>query len=262
MQRIELRGRSYAFHDVGQGVPLLLFHGFPFTSKSFWPQLDEPPTGFRLIAPDHRGFGGSVLDGDGPSTMEAFAEDGSALLDALGIQSAVVGGVSMGGYVALAFARLAASKVRGLVLIDTQATADDEAGKARREAVAQDVLQNGLAGLTSSMLPKLLSAKAPQAVRSKVEAMMLLQSPRAVAAASRGMGARPDSRDQLSRFALPTLVVVGAEDPITPVEKARQMAELVKGSQLVVIPDAAHLPNLEQPETFKAALEAFAAAVR
>lgn len=254
---IDLGGRRLAYRDVGSGAPLLLFHGFPFSSESFWPQLEAPPAGFRLIAPDHRGFGASALS-EGPSTMEALAEDGIALLDALGLPTAVVGGVSMGGYVAMALTGLDPGRVRGLVLIDTQGGADDDAGKARREAVAADVLQNGVAGLVAGMLPKLLAPSAPSAVRDRVQAMMLAQAPAAVAAASRGMGTRTDSRSILARFANPAVVIVGELDPITPPEKAKVMADLLSGSTLVTIPGAGHLPNLEQPAAFKAALEAFA----
>ncbi|MER2563657.1 MAG: alpha/beta fold hydrolase [Myxococcaceae bacterium] len=257
MPSVSLNGRSYAYEDRGEGTPLLLLHGFPFSSESFWPQLEAPPKGFRVIAPDHRGFGASAL-GEGPSTMEAMAEDALGLLDALKLPAAVVGGVSMGGYVALALARLDPGRVRGLVLIDTQSFGDDEAGKARRETVAQDVLANGVAGLTAGMLPKLLAPNAPAAVRSRVEALMLKQKPEAVAAASRGMALRSDAKPLLARFAGPTLVIVGALDAITPPEKAKVMAELVSGAQLETVAEAGHLTNLEQPEAFKKLLEQFA----
>jgi pimeloyl-ACP methyl ester carboxylesterase len=251
--------RRYAYQDVGEGVPLLLFHGFPFSSASYALQHADPPKGFRLITPDHRGFGQSEL-AEGGSTMEAMAEDGLALLDALQLPSAVVGGVSMGGYVALALARLDPGRVRGLVLIDTQSLPDDEAGKARRQAVATDVLANGVNGLVDVMLPKLFSAHTPAPVRAPIEAMMRAQAPEAVAAAARGMGQRVDAKDLLARFAGPTLVIVGAEDVITPPERAKVMAELVAGARLEVVPNAGHLVNVEQPAHFKRLLESFAAA--
>jgi len=250
-------GRAYAFHEVGEGTPLLLLHGFPLSSESFWPQLEAPPKGFRLIVPDHRGFGASA-QGPGPSTMEALASDALALLDALDVSAAVVGGVSMGGYASMALARLDPGRVRGLVLIDTQATADDEAGRARREAVAVDVTQHGVGGLVAGMLPRLLAAGASEAVRTRVEALMLRQAPAAVAAASRGMALRSDSKDLLARFSGPTLVIVGAHDAITPLPKAKEMADLVSGAQLELVAEAGHLSNLEQPGAFKRLLEQFA----
>lgn len=257
MQRLSLDGRTLAYEDVGTGTPLLLLHGFPLSSQSFWPQLDAPPAGFRLIVPDHRGFGGSSL-GTGPSTMEALAADALGLLDALGVGAAVVGGVSMGGYVSLALARLDPGRVRGLLLIDTHPFADDEPARARREAVASDVVKNGVGGLVATMLPKLLAPECDEVVRARVEALMLRQDARAVAAASRGMATRSDSKDLLARFAGPTLVVVGEHDVITPPEKAKAMADLVPGARLEIVPGAGHLPNLERPAHFKGLLEQFA----
>lgn len=242
-------GRSYFYEDVGAGVPLLLLHGFPFSSESFWPQLERPPTGVRLIVPDHRGFGKSAV-APGVSTMEAMAEDALALLDALKLESAWVGGVSMGGYVAIALTRLEPGRVRGLVLIDTQSLPDDEAGKARREATALDVEKNGVGGLVDGMLPRLLAPGADPAIRARVEKLMRAQAPAAVAAAARGMATRTDGKDILSRFGNPAVVIVGAEDVITPPEKAKVMHELIAGASLEIVPGAGHLVNLERPDVF------------
>ncbi len=260
MPTLSLQGRSYFYEDRGDGVPLLLFHGFPFTSQSFWPQLDSPPQGVRLLVPDHRGFGQSA-PAPGVSTMEAMAEDGLALLDALGIQSALVGGVSMGGYVAIALTRLDPGRVKGLVLIDTQSTADDEAGRARREASALDVEKNGGEGLVRAMLPKVMAAGVSAQTRARVEKVMLAQSAQAVASASRGMASRIDGKDILSRFSGPCSIIVGAEDEVTPVEKAKVMHSLVGGSTLEVIEGAGHLSNLERPKEFLALIEHFVGAV-
>lgn len=256
MPALSIDGRDYFYEDRGEGVPLLLLHGFPFTSQSYAPQLASPPPGVRLIVPDHRGFGKSAL-APGVSTMDAMAEDALTLLDALKLDSALVGGVSMGGYVAIALTRLDPGRVRGLLLIDTQSTADDDAGKARREAVAQDVEKHGVSGLVDGMLPKLMTAAVDAKVRAEVEAMMRAQSPAAVAAASRGMAERVDGKDILSRYAGPCAIVVGEHDAITPVEKAKAMQALVVGSTLDVIVGAAHLPNLEQPAAFAAVLQRF-----
>lgn len=254
MPTLSLSGRPYFYEDRGEGVPVLLFHGFPFSSESFWPQLESPPRGVRLLVPDHRGFGRSAL-APGVATMESMAEDGLALLDALGLPSAVVGGVSMGGYVAIALTRLDPGRVRGLLLIDTQSLPDDEAGRARREATAQDVEQNGVAGVASGLLPRLLSAHVDPAIKARVDLMMRAQSAQAVAAASRGMAARIDGKDILSRFSGPCAIVVGAEDAITPLEKAKVMQDLVGGSTLHQIAGAGHLTNLERPAEFAAIVE-------
>jgi pimeloyl-ACP methyl ester carboxylesterase len=189
--------------------------------------------------------------------MARIAHDALALLDSLKVESAVVGGVSMGGYAAMALLREDAGRVRGLVLVDTQATADDAAGRERREASAQEALAQGVEPLVRTLLPKLVAAGPDSPVGREVAAMIRGASPQAVAAAQRGMALRPDSKDMLARYAGPALVVVGEHDAITPLEKAKQMADLVTGAKLEVIPGAAHLPNQEQPEKFNAVLDGF-----
>lgn len=261
MPTLSLSGRTYFYEDRGEGLPLVLLHGFPFSSESWWPQLEAPPRGVRLIVPDHRGFGHSE-PGEGPATMEAMAEDVLALLDALRLPSVVLGGLSMGGYVAIALARLDPGRVKGLVLVDTQSFPDDEAGKQRREATAADVEANGVDGLVDGMLPKLMAPGVDPAVRARVERLMRAQRPAGVAAAARGMATRTDGKDILSRYGGPCLVLVGDGDVITPPEKARVMAELVSGATLEVIAGAGHLANLEQPKAFAAALERFLARLR
>ena len=258
MPYFTIEGRAYHYRDVGRGRPLLLLHGFPLTGASFWPQLDAPPKGTRLIVPDHRGFGQSA-PGEGPTTMEAIASDALALLDELKISQLAVGGVSMGGYASMALLRLAPARVTRLVLVDTWCGAEDEAGKARREATAQELEAKGMEPLVAAMMPRLLAPEAPDEVRRRVEAMMRAGNPKAAAAAARGMGLRGDQRELLSRFAGPALVVVGSLDPITPPERARQMAGLIQGSRLLELEGAGHLANLERPEAFNAALGEFLA---
>ena len=254
MPSLDLSGRSYFYEDVGDGVPLLLFHGFPLSSQSFWPQLEAPPEGVRLLVPDHRGFGQSAL-GPGVATMEALAKDGLSLLDALGIHSALVGGVSMGGYVSIALTRLIPGRVRGLLLVDTQSLPDDEEGRARREATARDVEAHGVGPMVDALLPRLLAPGARPEIRARVEKLMRAQRPQAVAAAARGMATRTDGTDILSRFSGPCAIVVGAHDVITPVERAEVMHGLVAGSTLHTVEGAGHLTNLERPAEFSAIVE-------
>lgn len=258
MSFLPIDGRAYHYRDVGEGRPVLLLHGFPLTGSSFWPQLDAVPEGARLIVPDHRGFGQSAR-GEGALSIAGFAADAFALLDALKVSQVTVGGVSMGGYIAMAMLRADPSRIERLVLIDTQSNADDDAGKAKREATAVEVETKGLGPLVEAMLPKLLAAKAPDDVRRRVEAMMRSVDPQTVAAASRAMAGRADSREILSRFAGPSLVVVGSEDVITPPAKARELAALMAGSRRVELEGAGHLSNLEKPEAFNAALAEFLA---
>jgi pimeloyl-ACP methyl ester carboxylesterase len=206
----------------------------------------------RFVVPDLRGFGHSP-PGTGPAEMGSLADDVLGLLDHLGIASAVVGGVSMGGYVSMALLRNDPGRVRALVLADTQISADEAAARDTREAIAQDVVANG----TAVMVPRsaaLLSPAASEAQRGRMVSWILGNPPEGIAAAERGMALRPDSRDILARFAGPLLVIVGSQDTLTPPEKARAIANLVPGSTLVEIPGAGHLSNLEQPEAFNAAL--------
>ncbi len=226
----------------------------------FEPQWTALSGRARFIVPDLRGFGGSTV-GAGPSEMGAMADDVLALLDHLGIDSAVVGGVSMGGYAALALLRNDPGRVRALLLADTQTSADDAQGREGRERTAQEVLAKGPAALLP-MVDRLLGPGAPATLRARVSGWISAGLPEGQAAAQRGMALRPDARDILARFGGPVLVVVGADDVITPPAKARAMAELVPGAELVEIPGAGHLANLEQPAAFNAALDRFLARAR
>lgn len=258
MPYLTIEGRAYHYREAGAGTPLLLLHGFPLTGASFWPQLDAPPEGVRLIVPDHRGFGQSAR-GEGALSIESYASDALLLLERLKIPQAAVGGVSMGGYVAMALLRLDPARVTRLVLIDTQCGADDEAGKAKREATAVELEAKGMGPLAEAMMPKLLAPGAPEEVRRRVEAMIRSVDPKGAAAASRAMAGRADSREILSRFSGPALVVVGSEDVITPLEKANELAGLLGGARRVSLEGAGHLSNLEKPEAFNAALSEFLA---
>ncbi|MBF5041069.1 alpha/beta fold hydrolase [Aggregicoccus sp. 17bor-14] len=256
MPTLNVDGVPLHYRDEGRGLPVLLFHAFPLTSGSFAPQVAALGGRYRFLLPDARGFGGSAL-GEGPTEMSRMARDGLAILDALGLDTAVVGGVSMGGYASMALLREDASRVRALVLVDTQVTADDDAGRARRETQAQDALARGVQSVLENNLPKLITSPVDSRVGREVAALMREGTPGGIAAALRGMGLRHDSKDMLARFAGPALVVVGAEDHVTPLEKARQMADLIGGAQLEVIPAAGHLPNQENPEAFNGVLDAF-----
>ena len=260
MLTVTVDGVPLHYRDVGQGPPVLLLHAFPLNGDAFAPQVKALSGRYRFIIPDHRGFGSSKL-GMGPTEMSRIAHDALVLLDALKVDSAVVGGVSMGGYAARALLREDAGRVRGLVLVDTQAAADDEAGKARREAGAQEALAKGVEPLVQTLLPKLVAAGPDSPVGREVAALMRQASPEGIAAAQRGMALRADGKDILARYAGPALVVVGEKDPITPPEKARQLADLITGARLEVIPDAAHLPNQEQPEAFNKVLDRFLASL-
>jgi pimeloyl-ACP methyl ester carboxylesterase len=232
----------------------VLLHAFPLSGEMFEPQWSALQHRARFIVPDLRGFGESDA-GSGPSEMGVMADDVLALLDHLAIDSAVVGGVSMGGYVSLALLRNDPSRVRALVLADTQTSADDAPARERREAAVREVLATGPAALVP-MAEKLLGPAASPELRARVARWIATGSAEAFVAAQRGMALRPDARDILTRFGGPVLVVVGSDDVLTPPAKAREMAEL-SGAELVEIPRAGHLANLEASDAFNAALARF-----
>jgi pimeloyl-ACP methyl ester carboxylesterase len=248
-----------AYDDEGRGEALVLLHGFPF-DRSMWREQSEVLSATcRVIAPDLRGLGETPLGGEA-ATMGAMAEDVAALLDASGVRRVVLGGLSMGGYVAFEFFRRFPERVRALVLADTRPQADTDDGRRTREENARLVLRDGMRPLVESMLPKLLSASTrehnPEVVE-RVRAMMLAVKPEGAAAALRGMAGRRDQTALLPEINVPTLILVGAEDPITPPSDAEAMAAKIEGSRLVRVEGAAHLSNVERPEEFNRALKDF-----
>jgi pimeloyl-ACP methyl ester carboxylesterase len=222
------------------------------------PQLDAVPAGWRFIAPDLRGFGESkVGDPTLPATMEGYARDVVALLDRLRVDRIVVGGLSMGGYVAFALLRLAPERIAGLVLADTRSEADDEAARASRDGMAETLALGGAAAVFDRMLPGLLGVTTrtsrPDVVQRARE-LALAQPTDGIRRAIHGLRSRPDSTLLLAAVACPTLVVVGDEDEITRVDSVRRMHGRIFGAELAVIEGAGHLSNLEQPEAFNGAL--------
>jgi pimeloyl-ACP methyl ester carboxylesterase len=210
----------------------------------------------RVITPDMRGFGLSDL-GSGGSSIADLADDVASLLDALNLPAATVGGMSMGGYVALAFARRHRDRLKSLVLADTKAAADTPEARQGREAAIALVEQQGVPALLEKQIPRLLSASASDSLRAEVRALGA-QSPEAIIAAIRALRDRPDRTAELPEIAVPTLVVVGSDDALSPPAEARVMAAAMPDARVVEIPGAAHLSNLENPDAFSAALAGFA----
>ncbi|WP_394824851.1 alpha/beta fold hydrolase [Pendulispora albinea] len=254
---IERDGVRIHYLDQGRGTPVLLLHAYPLHGAMFQPQLDALASKYRFIVPDHRGFGKSGPPLAEASEMAQLAGDALAVLDALQIQQAVIGGVSMGGYIAMALLNRAPERFKALILADTQSTADDDAARKKREEAARKALESGMRGVAEAMLPQLLAPDTPESIRTKVTNLVLENSPQGAAAAQRGMALRVDSAEALSRYPGPSLVLVGEKDPITPPEKAKKLASLLKNATLVVIPNAGHLSNLESPGPFNHALDTF-----
>src|SRR5215217_8306526 len=243
---------NLAYTDSGAGRPIVLIHGYPFNRSLWIEQISALSSSYRVIAPDLRGFGDSDASQD-PSTMDRLAADVAALMDHLEIARATIGGLSMGGYVALAFYKQFASRVRALVLADTRAQADTAEAKQTREQQAEKALSEGMAGIADAMLPKLLTpetvSKHPDIVK-RVRDMMLQTKPEGAAAALRGMAEREDQTALLPKITVPTLILVGAEDAITPVADSENMHHAIDNSRLVVLDHAGHVSNLERTLQF------------
>lgn len=258
MASAHINNLNIAYTDSGIGRPVVLIHGYPF-NRSLWnEQVEALSSTCRILAPDLRGFGES--DAAATATMNEMAQDVAQLMDRLEITQAAIGGLSMGGYVALAFYKQFPSRVRALVLADTRAQADTEESKQTREQQAKKALDEGMAGIADSMLSKLLTpetvSKRPEVVK-RVRDMMLKTKPEGAAAALRGMAERDDQTDLLPRIAVPSLILVGAEDAITPVADSEKMHQAIAGSRLVVLENAGHVSNLERTEQFNDALVGF-----
>jgi pimeloyl-ACP methyl ester carboxylesterase len=210
----------------------------------------------RVVAPDLRGFGATEL-GDGAAGMDKYADDLARLLDRMGLERVALAGLSMGGYIAFAFLRRHRERVSALILADTRAQPDTDEGRQAREKNARLAEEQGPGALADQMLPKLLAGGASEALRAEVRRLIEANDRRGIAAALRAMAARPDSTPMLASLDMPTLVIVGAEDGLTPPDDARAMNAALPNSRLVEIPGAGHLANLEAPDAFNEAIDEF-----
>jgi pimeloyl-ACP methyl ester carboxylesterase len=249
------RGRM-TWLEAGAGWPLVLLHAFPLTAEMWRPQLERVPADWRFIAPELS----SALPAAGARTIDDYATDVCALFDALLIDDAVIGGLSMGGYVAFALLRRSPAAFSGLILADTRPQADTAQARDGRAKMRDLLAHEGIGPIADQMLPRLLAERTmteqPEVVR-QVRAIVESNAPRAVDAALDAMMTRPDSTADLARISCPTLVIVGEEDAVTPPSEADAMHRAIERSVLVQLPGAAHLSNLEQPDAFSRALADF-----
>ena len=250
-----------AFDDIGPGPVVVLLHGFPFDRSMWTAQTEGIGDVYRVIAPDLRGHGETAAP-DGIYTMDAMADDVIELLDALQLHEPVVlGGLSMGGYVALSAVTRYPARFRGLMLFDTRATADSPEAAKGREELAKRVEESGsVTAVVEGLVPKLFSAITRQKHADRMMPIVKTMEstvPRAVAGALRGMAVRPDRTSALAGISIPTLVIVGEDDVVTPPSDARQLASGIPNAALRVIPDAGHLAPVESPEACNRAILAF-----
>ncbi len=258
-----VNGISLAYRDEGSGPVLLLIHGFPLTHAMWNLQIEEFKRSYHIIAPDLRGFGqsgGGNLEQFG--TVDQYADDLAALLDTPGLsgQKVIVMGLSMGGYVAFAFWRRYARRVRALILCDTRSGPDTEEGKQDRYKLIEQVRQRGASPAAETMVPKLFAPETyntrPDLV-GEMAGLIERNNPAGIVYAAGALAARPDSTPDLKHITVPCLVVVGQHDALTPVERSREIVQELPDWQLSIVPHAGHMPNLENPAFFNQAVETF-----
>lgn len=254
----------FGVDDVGSGLPVVFLHGFPHTRALWAQQLFALSVSVRCIAPDLRGFGESLVSG--PFTMEQYASDVAALLDHLRIEHAVLVGLSMGGYIAMACLRHMPERVVALALCDTQANADDEAAKQKRNDMIRMVEADGVDALVRLLLPGMVG-QSTQMLRPDLAVemgRMMRSAPVAgIVGALTALRDRPDSTETMRRAAVPTLVAVGDEDVITPLHKAEELVGLLpRGTRrrLDVIAGAGHVSCFERPSAVTHVLAEFLSA--
>jgi len=258
MKKINIGGFDLQYADHGQGPAVLFLHGFPL-SLHMWDGQEALSPRYRIVRFDARGFGGSDV-GDAMLTMARIADDAAVLIERLRLGPVILVGCSMGGYAALSFAQKHASLLRGLVLVDTRAGADSRDARKGRGDLAAKVMKEGAGAALEAFLPKVVgeTTKASRAdVVAKLKDMMLKTSPQGISDGLHGIATRQDATPLLREITVPTLVVCGEEDVITPRAEAEILQRGIKGAELVMIPKSGHLPSMETPEAFNAALSGF-----
>ncbi|MCD6046437.1 MAG: lip3 [Gammaproteobacteria bacterium] len=248
-----------SYIDSGKGQTLVLIHPFP-TDKTLWtPQQAELQKKFRVISIDLWGFGQSTLPEKNVATMTDYANEVKQLLDSLHIQQAIIGGESMGGYVALALLAKYPNTVKGLILSGTQAIASDQKTKQEDEDEANYVQAHGTEKLIKDFLPKALSPHASIQAKRTLLTIVERQHQNAVAAALRGIATRQDTSNVLAATNLPVLILTGNQDAVIPADQSEAIHKLAKNSKLVVFKNVGHLASLEQPKAWnKAVIDYFA----
>jgi pimeloyl-ACP methyl ester carboxylesterase len=266
MKTAKISTGELAYVDRGAGEPVLLVHGFPLDHTMWDAQIGALSKHARVIAPDLRGFGQSPLGPVDPTdgiTMERYADDLAEFLDELNLgadQPVVFVGLSMGGYIAWQFARKYASRLRALVLLDARSLADTDDARAGRLKMAESVAEWGSGRVAEMMGPRL---SAPSTFKTKPEIIAALRrvventAPAAIAAAQRGLAARPDMTGFLPQIKVPTLVIVGDQDVISPPAEMQAIAAAIPNASFVVIPNSGHMTTMENPEAVNVALTRF-----
>lgn len=254
MPYIDVPGSSLFYREEGSGPLAVFVHGFPLDHTMWLDQMSGLAHLRRCVALDLRGYGRSGPIAGPALSMESFADDVSRVVDGLGEDQADVVALSMGGYVGLAMWQATPSAVRSLTLIDTRATADAPEGRANRDAMVERLLAAGRAALAEEMADALLGEEASQEAQARVRSMAERTPYETLVASIRGMRDRADRTGLLGTISVPTLVIGGAEDRLIPEADTRALGESIPGARTVIVPDAGHLPPIEQPEAVNRAI--------
>lgn len=252
---------KYFFEDYGQGKPLVLLHAFPL-SRKMWERQIVPlvDSGCRVILPDLKGFGENRSFSGGIISIEEMAFEIASLLRNLDVERAIIGGLSMGGYVTFNLFRLFPEIFSGILLFDTYSGADTDDKRKNRFDLISQIERNGNEALLENMLPNLVSdytkIEQPE-IFERIKKMFHEVNPQAATAALRGLAERLDHTNQLSRISVPALLIFGEQDKVTDTNLAKKMHSKISGSALSVIPNAGHYSNLENPEAFNRILVEF-----
>jgi pimeloyl-ACP methyl ester carboxylesterase len=266
MRRVEFDNLSLACEDEGKGIPIVCIHGYPLNRQIWQPQWEGLASSVRVIAPDLRNHGDSLIRGNSVSggvihSMDLLADDLAHMLDAMSLsQPVVINGLSMGGYVAFALIRNYPRKVRGLILTATRARPDSVEEKANRLKAIQLAQTQGVAPIVDGMLGRLVSPKTTSGkpgLAQSIREIMLSNTVEGVIGDLRGMMDRPDARPPLPEIRVPVLILVGKDDQIIPIEEAQAMNDLIPDSRLEIIEDAGHLLNMEQPALYNRIVRSF-----
>ena len=255
--RIQIDNGFLEYDLKGTGIPLLFIHGYPLSRKIWLPQLTGLSDKVKVISVDLRGHGES-FPFEGAYSMDLLADDCKRLLDEIGVQSPIlVCGLSMGGYVTMALYRKFPGLIKGMILTSTKPGPDSAEGKANRDIAIKDAYEHGAKYIADNMLQKIVSPitfSTEPDLLNNIHAIMAGTSVRGIVGALQGMKERPDSTTILSQAKRPVLIIHGEDDRLIPVKDAELMHQHIPNSQYVVIPNAGHLPNLEQPDRFNQVL--------
>ena len=251
---------SMAYDDYGQGFPVLFIHGHPFNRTMWTPQVQSLRWKYRTIVPDLRGYGESAPLPTDAYTQEMYAVDLVALLDELEVKQACVVGLSMGGQIAMEFARAFPKRTAALVLAATFAESETPEGIVERNRAAERIETEGIVPIGTEMIPRLIGRKTIKnnpAIALQVFTMICSTNPSGAAAAVRGRAMRQDYKPSLQRFSKPAMLVVGTDDSFTPVVNGKNLQASMPDCRLEVFQNIGHMPNLEDEDRFNQCLHSF-----